>query len=520
MRRDFGDYQTPPALVAAVLDALGQIGERWPRVLEPTCGRGHFLAGLIGLATPPREIQGIEIQAVHLDQARALARGAGPVRVDFTRASLFDVDLRRDLHWGRRGPLLVVGNPPWVTNAELGLLASGNLPRKRNVRGLRGIDARTGASNFDLAEAVWLKLLDELAAEEPTIALLCKRSVARNVLAFAERAELPVAAASIHRVDAQKWFRAAVDACLLRVTLGARREERAGRVPVFPDLRAREPESVLGFVRGRLIADLGAYEARAFADGICPLTWRQGVKHDAAPIMELARTSGSEPWRNKLGEVVDVEPDWIFPLLKGADLAGSSPVATRRGVIVTQRRIGQDTRALECQAPRLWGYLMRHAAAFARRKSSIYRDRPPFALFGVGPYSFARFKVAVSGLHKAPRFHAVGPVAGRPVLLDDTSYFLACDTAEQAALVAALWNDPIALDLLRALTFRDAKRPITKRVLQRVDLKAVAGRADRAALLARAEADRERLAGAPARPAFPWPEALESMLGASSRIGR
>ena len=34
--RDLGDFQTPPALVAAILDRLGPVGARWPRVLEPT----------------------------------------------------------------------------------------------------------------------------------------------------------------------------------------------------------------------------------------------------------------------------------------------------------------------------------------------------------------------------------------------------------------------------------------------------------------------------------------------------
>ncbi len=76
MRRDLGDFQTPPALVAAVLDRLEMLGARWPRVLEPTCGRGHFLAGLIGRAEPPREVWGVEIQHEHAKVARAVAREA------------------------------------------------------------------------------------------------------------------------------------------------------------------------------------------------------------------------------------------------------------------------------------------------------------------------------------------------------------------------------------------------------------------------------------------------------------
>src|SRR5438067_13145819 len=104
LRRDLGDFQTPPALVAAVLDALGPIGRHWPRVLEPTCGRGHFIAGLLGRDEPPREIAGIEIQEAHASAAREIVRThaqdqESPVAVTILRASLFNLDLRRDLAW-------------------------------------------------------------------------------------------------------------------------------------------------------------------------------------------------------------------------------------------------------------------------------------------------------------------------------------------------------------------------------------------------------------------------------------
>ena len=46
----------------------------------------------------------------------------------------------------------------------------------------------------------------------------------------------------------------------------------------------------------------------------------------------------------------------------------------------------------------MWSYLQAHGARFARRKSSIYHGQPPFALFGIGPYSFAPFKVAILNL--------------------------------------------------------------------------------------------------------------------------
>jgi hypothetical protein len=466
---------------------------------------------VFGLDPPPREVHGVELQGRRYEEARAVAeRAPAAVRARVTRADLFDLDLRQTPRWDDAGPLLVVGNPPWVTNAELGAIGLGNAPPKRNVKGARGLDAKTGAANFDLAEAVWLKLLTELAEQRPTVALLCKTAVARNVLEHAARSGWDVASAWVARVDARAWFGAAVEACLLCVSLGPSPGPGFGRVPVYPDLSGTKPESVMGFARGgRLVADLDAYAPFAFADGRSPLVWRQGVKHDAADVMEL-RPDGQGRLSNRRGEPADVEPGHVFPLLKGTDLAhaGAERLIPNRSVIVTQRHTGDDTKALEHAAPRLWGYLEAHSGRFDGRKSSVYRGRPPFAMFGVGPYTFAGWKVAVSGLHQRPAFRALGPVDEKPVLLDDTCYFVACRSAEQAAAVAELLNGPDALGLLRALAFPGAKRPVTKAVLQRLDLAALLARADRPALLARAGQTVERLDGrAPA-----WPGRLETLI--------
>ncbi len=156
---EFGDFQTPPALVDAILDCLSSSGNDWSRVLEPTCGRGNFIEGLLKQAKPPCEIQAIEIQEAHLDIAKRIAEQSLVVRVVIQKANLFDLNLHQDLQWSITGPLLVVGNPPWVTNSELGILGSENLPQKKNIKGLRGIEARTGESNFDITEYIWLKLI-------------------------------------------------------------------------------------------------------------------------------------------------------------------------------------------------------------------------------------------------------------------------------------------------------------------------------------------------------------------------
>lgn len=479
MRRDMGDYQTPPELARQVLAALWACRRGWPRVLEPTCGKGVFIDALVGRDPPPREIQALELQEHYVRLARETAIRNPSVRVIVTRGNIFDFDLRDGLQWRESGPLLIVGNPPWVTNSELGAIGSANLPKKRNLKRLAGIEALTGESNFDVAEFIWIKILRQLGHLRPTIALLCKTSVARNVLKFCSDTGIPIRPLFLRKIDAARWFGTAVGACLFCVEAGA--EEVAYTVPVYPSLEALEPETTIGVVRGRLVADVGAHGASAFADGKCTLPWHQGVKHDAAAVMELSRDQQGL-LRNALGEEVDAEPRFVFPLAKGSDLFRGRVRTANRFVLVTQKHLGENTTLLKRSAPRLWAYLNRHAEFFERRKSSIYRRRPPFAMFGIGDYSFAKYKVGVSGLHKSPVFRLLGPVEDRPVLLDDTCYFLACRNALQAALISSLLNSPDCLDLLRSLVFTDSKRPITKRVLARIDLGAILRQMDRAAL--------------------------------------
>ena len=501
MNREFGDFQTPSALVSKVLASLGNIGEKWPRVLEPTCGRGNFVRGLLCSSVPPREIQAIELQHAHFNEAQKTIEHSFASHVVVKRANIFDLDLRHDLKWTNSGPLLIVGNPPWVTSAELSILQSDNSPTKTNLKKLQGLDALTGSSNFDLAEYIWLKLIRELASERATIALLCKTAVARNVLRFAFDADLPITHASVRRIDAKKWFKASVEACLFRVDIGP--GERSYEANIFPDIHTEQPESVMGFVNGQLIADTKGYKRSTFADGVCPVVWRQGIKHDAASIMELVRDS-SGFLKNKLGEAVEIEPEHVYPLLKSSDLFhGRKP---QKCVIVTQRTLKENTNQLRRTAPLLWNYLTSRSEVLKRRKSSIYRNKSPFAMFGVGDYSFSSYKVGVSGLHKTPKFRAIGPTEGRPVMLDDTSYFVPCRSPEQAVLLSGLLNDPACLELIRSIIFIDSKRPVTKKLLQRIDLLALLKRSDRCSLLNRSEAELGNLISA-----AEWQEIVDSV---------
>ena len=508
-RDELGDFQTPLPLVVQILDYLRTLGKPWQRVLEPTCGCGNFIQGVLREAHPPGEIQAIEIQQTYVDQARSAIASSAQSNVNIIQANLFELDLRRDLHWNTHGPLLIIGNPPWITNSELGASSSNNLPTKRNIKGLSGLEAITGSANFDLAEAIWLKLIAELGAENPTIALLCKLSVARNVLLFASQTRLPIKPICIRCIDAKRWFRASVQACLFCLEAGVADSSCSYQTPIYASLTATTPDSELIIRNGRLATASASYWQHYDAiDGKSELTWRQGVKHDAAAVMEL-RQSETGDWQNKFGERVDVEPDYLYPLLKGSDIA-KNRLQSNRAILIPQRTLGEDTHRLETTAPRLWAYLTRHQSIFQNRKSVIYKNNAPFALFGIGNYTFSDYKVGIAGLYAAPHFRALVPMAGRAVILDDTCYFVACSSAQQAAFIASLLNEPICSDFIGSIIFPDAKRPITKHVLQRIKLKALLAQVNVNRLIGRATDEYNQIMGSNFS-SLVWPDTLEAM---------
>lgn len=465
---EFGDFQTPLALAREVSELLVAQGVEADSVFEPTCGVGAFLVAAAE-AFPKARLLGWDINGDYVRQAEAALANAGAA----TRAKVGQQDFFAH-DWGTelssiRGSLLVLGNLPWVTNAAVSGVNGSNLPAKENFLGFRGIEARTGKSNFDISEWMLISLVRALRGRPATIAMLCKTATARKVLRFAWQNDGRIAKASLHLIDAKRHFGASVDACLLVARTG---EAGPAEVGVFNGLATKRRSSTVGLAGRDLVSDIQAYCRLKHLEGLCPYQWRSGVKHDCASVMELSRTRAGTLC-NKLGEEVRVEPDYLFPLLKCSDLANGR-LEPQRFVLVTQRRVGEDTAAIATKAPLTWRYLDSHRELFEARKSSIYSSRVPFALFGIGDYSFAQWKVAVSGLHRTPRFALVGPVDGRPVLFDDTCYFLPFEEECEARVVAAILNSPECQIFLASLTFVDSKRPITVELLQRLNVRAIA----------------------------------------------
>ncbi len=451
-------------------------------VVEPTCGAGSFLLAAAD-AFPTAKLIGVEIDADHVAEARRAADAAG---VSSNRLEVFEADVF-DLDWDRvipkaTGHVLALGNPPWVTTDAVSRGGGRNQPKRRNVGRRSGLDAMTGAGTFDLSEAVLLALIEFLGGRDATVAMLCKVAVARRLVRLAARRGLPLDPVGLWTIDARKHFGAAVAAGLFVFrTLETPPEWRC---PVAPLEGAADDNATsavaFGVVDGVLVANVDALRHWRDLVGVDALSWRSGIKHDCAAVMELRRASAISDgaWTNGEGEVLDVEDTLLFPLLRGTDLRhGRTEVAQDRRVIVTQRRVGEPTEGIARLLPKTWDYLSRHRERFERRASRIWRRGPDYSIFGIGPYSFAPHKVAICGFSRELRFEWVGPIAGRPVMVDDTCYFLSFEDEDLARATVALLESTPAREILAASLFPDAKRPITKALLERLHLGRLASRA-------------------------------------------
>ncbi len=468
---EFGDFQTPLNLAYAATEVLRRHGLCPRSILEPTCGQGAFVRAAATTFPHAALIVGIDINQQHLDVAQT-ALHSSDHRVELRQGDFYALD-GQSLVTEVNAPWLILGNPPWVTNASLSVIGKDNLPKKSNFHERSGIEAITGKSNFDVSEWMILRCLTWVQESSGVVAMLCKTSVARKVLLQTWKNKMPPRSAYLYKIDALHWFGAAVDACFIVIDVEPANQVQIPTCDIFDGLDSEHPTQTISYVDGYIVSDLTTYAKHRSLLGRPEdqFVWRSGIKHDCAKVMELRTTSIG--YQNGLGERVVLEDAMVFPLLKSSDI-GNGRIDCRGAMVVTQKAVGQETASIKTTAPLTWAYLQRHAMLFEKRGSTIYKGKHAFSIFGVGPYSFAPWKVAISGFYKHLQFVKVGPVDGRPVVFDDTVYFLPCQSEEEAHFIIALFCSQPAQELLNAMIHWDEKRPISADILRRLSVRRLA----------------------------------------------
>ncbi len=468
---EYGDFQTNATLANKIVKNLSARNLSPQIIIEPTCGKGNFILASLAQFKDIQRIIGIEIQSTYILQTKLSILDfflhhqdkRVPI-IEILHCSVFDFDFQTIAKEITGKQLLIIGNPPWVTNAKLGSLGSSNLPQKSNFKNQSGIDAITGKGNFDIAEYITISLIKYFGNANGYMAFLVKNAVIKNLIFEQQKAQYPINDIEKQTIDSKKEFNVSVDASLLFCRLNA-----------VPDYICREYDfytlqlkSEFGWVNSKFVSDRQAYLSASSIDGICPFEWRQGVKHDCSQVMELEYNG--KRFYNKLGEEFYLENNLIFNILKSSDLKNTIASPTNKCTIITQQRIGQDTAYIYQKYPLTYNYLQSKSSYFNSRKSSIYHHKPSFSIFGIGDYSFLPYKIAISGLYKTLHFTLVLPQNEKPVMLDDTCYFIGFNQLEFAVYTLLLLNSSKVRMFLKSVSFADAKRMINKEVLMRIDL--------------------------------------------------
>ncbi len=467
----YGDFQTPLPLARVVTRLIRQHGFAPETVIEPTCGKGTFLIAALETFSSANRLLGIDINSEHIaDCSSALQYRAHADKVALHNADIFSVNWTQLLS-DMADPLLIVGNPPWVTNTAMAAANGTNIPIKSNFKNERGINALTGKGNFDISEWIILNFVERFRERDMMLAMLCKTSVARKVLARAWKHNYPLAKAMIYKIDAKQHFNVDVDACLFIAYSG--NPTHPASCEVHPYIGSSEPDAIMGYDDGAVIADLATYRnTRNLRGRDRRYMWRSGIKHDCSSVMELIKRGNA--YRNGHGDMVDIEDSYVYRLYKSSDISQAHNRRRSKYVIVTQQNIGDDTTRIATKSPRTWNYLESHKSKFERRRSRIYRNRPPFSMFGIGPYAFTPWKVAISGLYKRLDFVVIPPDDGKPAMVDDTAYYLPCGSEAETRFLAEILNSREARDFLNSMIFWSDKRPITAELLRRLDISILA----------------------------------------------
>ena len=483
-RTEYGDFQTNSDLANKVTSHLILKNISPEIVIEPTCGKGNFIIASIRNFKNIKNVFGVEIFKPYVWETKfnvidffLTNSTANKPEISITHCNVFDFDFEKIAKQYSTKEILVIGNPPWVTNSKLGSLNSTNLPKKTNFKNHSGLDAMTGKGNFDIAEFITMTMIETFQNMNGHLLLLVKNSVIKNIVFDQNKNQYKIASIEKQCIDSKKEFNVSVEAALFYCQLNS---TPAFDCKEFNFYDNQTSYLKFGWLTDKFVSNIDTYIHTKEIDGECPFVWRQGLKHDCSTIMELDKVNGH--YVNGLNEEVKLEDDLVYGILKSSDLKNTVINQTRKFTIVTQKKVGQETKYIKTEYPKTYQYLTQHQANFDARKSSIYNNKPLFSIFGIGDYSFKPFKVAISGLYKTFHFTLILPQNNKPVMLDDTCYLIGFDKIEFAVYSLILLNSDATVQFLQSVTFADAKRTFTKDVLMRIDILELAKRISKADL--------------------------------------
>lgn len=360
---ELDDYQTPLYLTDQICEYLKNDLKINPDIIiEPACGIGNFIKSS-SIIFPKTQIYGLDINKEGLNKIDIRNPN---IKIINDNILTFKLD-----KLNKNNSFLIIGNLHHITDTEVTMQNSKN---------------------------ILLKIINKFKNTKTTLAFLCENTLSRNVFIELVRNNVKYSFIKQINFNSSKIFKIKDSTCLFIIQFGG--NALTDKICEVSDISNPSEELYkFGFVYDKFYSNIDNITQ---IEGTCQIEWKHGVKHDCAKIMELNLENNQ--LMNKNNEKVNIENSLIYPLLKSSDLKKPIVNKTSKYVIITQTKIKQDTDYIKTKAPKTWKYLNDNKEYFENRKSSIYDNTPEFSIFGIGDYSFMKYKVAIAGFCKNPMF--------------------------------------------------------------------------------------------------------------------
>ncbi|MCY3728047.1 MAG: hypothetical protein OXF97_03485 [Nitrospira sp.] len=140
-QKEFGDFQTPNDLTVQAVALVAELFGSPNLVVEPTAGLGAFLSASYDKWGNACIYEGYEINP---DYVRSTSRRFSDLGIRLYQQDFFSADWYQILRKENSPRVLVLGNPPWVTNSEQASWAAPICPRKRTSNGCEVLMQKPG----------------------------------------------------------------------------------------------------------------------------------------------------------------------------------------------------------------------------------------------------------------------------------------------------------------------------------------------------------------------------------------
>ncbi|WP_336025519.1 type I restriction endonuclease subunit M [Halobellus salinisoli] len=206
-------------------------------------------------------------------------------------------------------------------------------------------------------------------------------------------------------------------------------------------------------------------DAERRALGPCPYRIRHGVKDDAKAVYALDRETIARH---------ELESEHIYPYLKSKHIVKYG-LFGHDLQLVPQQLVNDDNEdELRRKTPATYAYLNDHRDRLLDRSSSWFDDGPFYSLFGLGPYTWADYKVVWCRLGFKPHFAVVSTVSDptvgeKTVVPGDHCMFVGTDDEREAHYLCALLNSAPYQRCLRDIS-SGGKSSLSKSTVERLAL--------------------------------------------------